>query len=115
LGAIYSGVVLFVLMISQYFMNITLFSKSNDYLLLLVQLCLMSGGIISLWRELAGYESTAKGYSSLYELYDRANKLLEGNFTTSKHQMLLDLAREAMFEHVNWTRSEISNDLKQKK
>jgi hypothetical protein len=114
-GAIYSGVVVLALLITQYFMEASIFSNTNNWLMLLVQLCLLIGGVIALWRELAGYESTAKGYSNLKELYDRADKLLEGEFTTSKHQMLLDLAREAIFEHVSWTMSESNNDIKNKK
>lgn len=114
LGAIYSGAVIFALLINQYFMNTNIFNKPIDYLMLLVQFGLVIGGVIALWNELAGYESTAKGYASLKALYDRANKLLEGEFTPSKHQMLLELAREAIFEHVSWTMSESNNDLKKK-
>ncbi|MGI2174566.1 hypothetical protein [Shewanella ulleungensis] len=114
LGAIYSGSVIFALLITQYFMNTNIFNKPIDYLMLLVQFGLVMGGVIALWNELAGYESTAKGYASLKALYDRADKLLEGEFTASKHQMLLELAREAIFEHVSWTMSESNNDLKKK-
>ena len=67
-----------------------------------------------LWSELAGYEVTAKGYESLEELYKRAQILLTDELTPSKKQMLLDLAHEAMVEHVMWTTAEMKNDLKNK-
>ncbi|WP_351011637.1 hypothetical protein [Shewanella sp. S1-58-MNA-CIBAN-0166] len=108
------GVVLLVLMSLQLTLQITIFTQLNEWLMLLLQYSLMIAGLILLWSELAGYEMTAKGYESLEDLYRRALVLLEGQLTPSKKQMLLDLAREAMFEHVSWTSSETKNDLKQK-
>jgi len=113
-GAIGIGVVLLVLMLFQQALQITVFSQLNEWLVLLLQYSLMIAGLIMLWSELAGYEMTAKGYESLEELYGRALTLLAGELTSSKKQMLLDLAHEAMFEHVTWTSSEMNNDLKQK-
>ncbi|AGH82243.1 hypothetical protein PCNPT3_11535 [Psychromonas sp. CNPT3] len=113
--AIFNGFLLLLLMAIQYFIDISLLSEFNQWLMALVQYSLMIGAVIALWRELAGYESTAKGYSSLDKLYERAQSLLSGPMTPSKQQMLLDLAKEAMYEHVNWTVSEMNNDLKHKK
>ncbi len=108
------GVVLIVLMSLQLILQVAVFIQINEWLMLILQYSLMMAGLIMLWSELAGYEMTAKGYESLEDLYRRALVLLEGKLTPSKKQMLLDLAREAMFEHVSWTSSEMNNDLKQK-
>ena len=113
-GSIGIGIVLLVLMLLQLTMQLTVFTQVNEWLMLILQYSLMMAGLIMLWSELAGYEMTAKGYESLEDLYCRALVLLEGQLTPSKKLMLLDLAREAMFEHVSWTSSEMNNDLKQK-
>ncbi|URQ90089.1 DUF1273 domain-containing protein [Pseudoalteromonas sp. SCSIO 43101] len=113
-GAIFTGVALMVLMSIQYMFKVTLFLHLNTWLMLLLQYNLMISGLIMLWSELAGYEVTAKGYESLEELYKRAQILLTDELTPSKKQMLLDLAHEAMVEHVMWTTAEMKNDLKNK-
>lgn len=112
--AIVLGVLLLILMVTQQILHHSHFSEINNGLMLALQYSLMLGGVIALWSELAGYESTARGYESLDQLYERAQSLLYGEFTHSKRLMLQELAREAMFEHVSWTNSEMSNDLKQK-
>ena len=74
----------------------------------------MLAGIVVLWSEIAGYESTTLGYSSLKTLYERATILFEETPDRSSKKMLLELAKEAVFEHVTWTRSEMASDLKEK-
>jgi hypothetical protein len=85
--------------------------------LIFIQYSLLVSGVVSLWSELAGYSNTAMGYKGLKDLYGRASVLLEEechNTPETNNKMLLDLAREAMVEHITWYLSEIDNDLKQK-
>jgi len=108
------GSLLFGLMVTQQMMKLDLFSEFNNWLMLALQYSLMLGGLAALWSELSGYESTANGYGSLDELYNRAQTLIGTEASESQQQMLLDLAREAMFEHVSWSHSEMNNDIKQR-
>ena len=107
------SIVLVASMTAQSFMTLPWLNNANTWLMLLVQYSLMFSGLIVLWGELAGYKDKALGYESLKALYSRALPLLSGDFTQSKKEMLLELAREAMFEHVNWTSSEKNSDLKE--
>lgn len=113
--AIFFGMILTTLLALPFLASIKLIEQSSDTLMLLVQYSLMLAGIIALWSELAGYEDMSNGYESLEELYQRASQLIEGEMTASKKNMLLELAREAINEHVTWTSSEKKNDLKQRK
>lgn len=92
-------------------------ASANNVLMYLIQYSLLVSGVVSLWSELAGYSNTAMGYKGLKDLYVRASVLLEQechNTPKTNNKMLLDLAREAMVEHITWNLSEIDNDLKQK-
>lgn len=109
------GALLLLSMISQQVLKVNLFNESNNWLMLTLQYSLMTSGLFALWNELCGYEETAKGYQSLYELYCRAQSLFTGQMSQAKSVMLQDLAKEAMFEHVSWSNAESSTDLKQKK
>jgi hypothetical protein len=97
---------------AQQIFNFSTLNDANNILMMIVQYSLMVGGGVALWSELFSYESTASGYSSMEELYARAQSLLKGDMTSAKELMLLALAREAMFEHVNWSSSESNNDIK---
>ena len=79
-----------------------------------IQYSLLAGGLVSLWSELAGYKTTAMGYKGLRELYTRASVLIDDSDHQHNQKLLLDLAREAMVEHITWNLSEIDNDIKQK-
>lgn len=110
--AIGLGAILLCSMLAQQIFNFSTLNDANNILMMIVQYSLMVGGVVALWSELFGYESTASGYSSMEELYARAQSLLKGDMTSAKELMLLALAREAMFEHVNWSSSESNNDIK---
>ncbi|WP_156896970.1 hypothetical protein [Ferrimonas kyonanensis] len=113
-AAVIFGIALLGVLLLQYGFNIDLFVGSKDTLMYFAQYALMAAGAIALWGELAGYDTTARGYRSLEQLYRRAQHLLDGELNQSKQAMLIELAKEAMFEHVTWTNSESDNDLKQK-
>lgn len=110
--AIGIGAILLLFMLAQQVFNFSTLNSVNNILMMIVQYSLMLGGVVALWSELFGYETTANGYSSMEELYGRAQSLLKGEMTLAKELMLLALAREAMFEHVNWSNSESNNDIK---
>jgi hypothetical protein len=110
--AIGLGAILLCSMLAQQIFNFSTLNDANNILMMIVQYSIMVGGGVALWSELFGYESTASGYSSMEELYARAQSLLKGDMTSAKELMLLALAREAMFEHVNWSSSESNNDIK---
>jgi len=113
--AISVGAILLVSMLAQQIFHFSTLNDVNNALMMIVQYSLMLGGVVALWSELSGYEATANGYSSMEELYGRAQTLLKGDMTAAKELMLLSLAREAMFEHVNWSSSESNNDIKNRK
>lgn len=110
--AISVGTVLLLSMIAQQIFNFSTLNDVNNMLMMTVQYSLMLGGVVALWSELSGYDYAANGYSSMEELYSRAQSLLKGNMTAAQELMLLALAREAMFEHVSWSNSESNNDIK---
>jgi len=110
--AIGIGTMLLLSMLSQQAFHFSTLNDVNNYLMLIVQYSLMLGGAVALWSELSGYESAANGYSTMEALYGRAQSLLKGEMSAAKELMLLALAREAMFEHVSWSSSESSNDIK---
>ncbi|WP_028108375.1 hypothetical protein [Ferrimonas futtsuensis] len=113
-GSIVFALALFMVVVLQYVLGNPVFADSKDYLMLGLQYALMAAGAIALWSELAGYETTAEGYRSMDQLYQRADGLLSGEMNPAKEAMLTELAREAMFEHVTWHNAEAENDLKQK-
>jgi len=113
--AIAAGTTILLSMLAQQIFHFSTLNDVNNTLMMIVQYSLMLGGVVALWSELSGYEATANGYSSMEELYGRAQTLLKGEMTAAKELMLLSLAREAMFEHVSWSSSESSNDIKNRK
>lgn len=113
-GSLVFALALFMVVLLQYGLGNPVFADSKDYLMLGLQYSLMAAGAIALWSELAGYETTAEGYRSMDQLYQRADGLLSGEMNPAKEAMLTELAREAMFEHVTWHNAEAENDLKQK-
>jgi hypothetical protein len=112
--AVVFGVILLLNLTAFYFVGVDIFNSLNGALMYIVQYGLMLAGIVVLWSEIAGYESTTLGYSSLKTLYERATILFEETPDRSSKKMLLELAKEAVFEHVTWTRSEMASDLKEK-
>ncbi|TMM47032.1 hypothetical protein [Colwellia ponticola] len=110
--AIGIGAMLLLSMLAQQLFHFSTLNEANNMLMMIVQYSLMLGGVVALWSELCGYETTANGYASMEELYGRAHSLLKGDMTLAKELMLLALAREAMFEHVNWSNAESNNDIK---
>lgn len=112
--AVVFGLVLLLNLSAFYSVGFDFFSSLNGTLMYIVQYGLMLAGIVVLWSEIAGYESTTLGYSSLKTLYERAIILFEETPDSSSKKMLLELAKEAVFEHVTWTRSEMASDLKEK-
>lgn len=115
--AIAVGVLLCISIVLFELYKIPQLASTNNVLMYLIQYSLLASGVVSLWSELAGYSSTAMGYKGLKDLYIRANVLLtqtDQHQTKSNNKMLLELAREAMVEHITWNLSEIDNDLKQK-
>jgi len=112
--AVVFALVLLLNLSAFYSVGFDFFSSLNGTLMYIVQYGLMLAGIVVLWSEIAGYESTTLGYSSLKTLYERATILFEETPDRSSKNMLLELAKEAVFEHVTWTRSEMASDLKEK-
>lgn len=112
--AVVFGLILLLNLSAFYFVGFDLFNSFNSALMYIVQYGLMLAGIVVLWSEIAGYESTTLGYSSLKTLYERATTLFEETPNRSSKRMLLELAKEAVFEHVTWTRSEMASDLKER-
>lgn len=112
--AVVFGVILLLNLSAFYFAGFDFFSSLNGALMYIVQYGLMLAGIVVLWSEIAGYESTSLGYNSLKTLYERATILFEETPDRSSKKMLLELAKEAVYEHVTWTRSEMASDLKEK-
>ncbi|AAZ25668.1 hypothetical protein [Colwellia psychrerythraea] len=112
--AVVFGLILLMNLSLFYVVGFDFFSSFNGALMYIVQYGLMLAGIVVLWSEIAGYESTTLGYSSLKTLYERATTLFEETPDKSSKKMLLELAKEAVFEHVTWTRSEMASDLKER-
>ena len=112
--AIVTGLLLLISIVGNQLLNNAILSKINELLMFVIQYSVVLGGLISLWAELAGYNSTAMGYKSLKSLYIRASVLIDKNNHSENSSILLDLAREAMVEHITWNLAEVDNDIKQK-
>lgn len=114
--AVICGVTLFSLNSLQITDTIDVSDAVNYWVMLLgVQFMLVFTASISLWVELSGYNNTVTGYETLRELYYRALVIISKRGNDSQiRSMLLDLAREAMYEHVTWSKYESECDLKRK-
>jgi hypothetical protein len=112
--AIAIGVLLCCSIFANQLYHFSSVNSANGLLMYGIQYSLLAGGLVSLWSELAGYKTTAMGYKGLRELYTRASVLIDDSDHQHNQKLLLDLAREAMVEHITWNLSEIDNDIKQK-
>ncbi len=106
------GIAISLVMLSELLVGYQVVDVVKTMMMYGVQYSLMTAGVIALWHELAGYENTAKGYESLIALYERAQGFVHGDLTNEKKFMLVELAKEAMLEHVSWTHSESEIDIK---
>ncbi|NDV90431.1 hypothetical protein GTH32_04370 [Alteromonas sp. 345S023] len=86
--------------------------NTDMYVMFIIQLLVMFGGVIALWVELANYRASTAGFEGMKFLYEKAQALLNEPISKEELQSLLnELAREAMQEHVEWNLSEEESDI----